>query len=276
MNWIDKMERRFGRFAVHNLMLYMIIFQAFGYMIAITNPEFYYQYLCLNMAEIFHGQVWRLVTFLVYPPSDSIIWIVLLFWIYYSLGQTLERLWGTFRFNLYMLIGIVGHILAAFLIYVIWKQVYILTADNLYMTMLLGFAMTVPDMTFYLYFVLPIKAKWLGIAYGVIMAAEFFLSNWPGRITIFMSLLNFFVFFVGIRKPIRNVKQAQRRREFTRQVEKAQPKMEPRHRCAVCGKTEKDDPNMEFRFCSKCEGNYEYCTDHLYTHIHVGSDRHMN
>ena len=276
MNWIDKLERRFGRFAIHNLMLYLIICYAFGFMIEYTNPGFYLNYLSLNMGAVLHGQVWRLVTFLVYPPSTSVIWLLLLSYIYYGFGRTLEQLWGTFRFNLYILIGILGYILAALIIYVIWGYSYILTADNLYWTMLLGFAFTVPDQKLYFYFVLPIKAKWLGIAYCVLAAVQFVLSGGPGRVEIFMSLLNFFVFFVGIRKPVKNVQQYKRRREYTQKMRAAQPAAGPRHRCAVCGRTEEDDPNLEFRYCSKCEGNYEYCTDHIYTHVHVVGDQHMN
>ena len=95
MNWMDKLERRFGRFAIRNLMIYLIIFYVFGFLIDLTNPQFYYSYLCLNMEAIFHGQVWRLVTFLMSPPSTNILWMALLTFIYYQLGRTLENMWGT-------------------------------------------------------------------------------------------------------------------------------------------------------------------------------------
>lgn len=268
MNWMDKLERKMGRFAVRNLMLYLIIFYLFGFMMQMTNPGFYVQYLSLNAEQILHGQVWRLVTFLIYPPSTNVLWLALLSFIYYQLGRTLESIWGTFRFNLYMIIGVIGYILAAFIIYFAFGQIYLLTADNLYLTMLLAFAMTIPDMQFYLYFVLPIKAKWLGIFYGVMIVLQLFSSDWPGRVAILMSILNFIVFFFSNRKPVQTVKQAKRRHDYTVKMQTA--KSTTRHKCAVCGRTEQDDPNLEFRFCSKCTGgNFEYCQDHLYTHVHV-------
>lgn len=272
MSFIDKLERKFGRFAVNNLMLYMIIFYAFGFLLEMTNPGFYYTYLALDAAAILHGQVWRLITFLLAPPSYNVLWLVLLSFIYYSLGRTLEQIWGTFRFNLYILIGILGYILAAIIIYLVWGVSYLLTADNLYLSMLLAFAVTIPDMKFYLYFVIPIKAKWLGVFYGVMIVLEFLQSNGPGRVAILMSLLNFLVFFVGIRKPVQTVNQVKRRHEFTQKM-KAGTGSGPRHRCVVCGRTEQDDPNLEFRYCSKCAGNFEYCQEHLYTHVHVTEEK---
>ncbi|MCD8010820.1 MAG: rhomboid family intramembrane serine protease [Lachnospiraceae bacterium] len=273
MSWIDKLERRFGRYAVNNLMLYLIICYAVGYLIYITNPSFYYNWLCLDASAILHGQIWRIVTYLVAPPSYNLIWLVLLSVIYYSLGRSLEQLWGTFRFNLYIIIGVLANVLAALIIYLVWGQIYILDAGNLYMTMLLAFAATMPDMQFYLYFVIPIKAKWLGIFYAAYIALEFFASNGPGRVSIVMSLLNFLLFFFEARKPVDSVHQAKRRRDYTKKMRAGAGRPgAPRHRCAVCGRTEQDDPNLEFRFCSKCAGNYEYCQDHLYTHVHVTQD----
>ncbi|MCD8125865.1 MAG: rhomboid family intramembrane serine protease [Lachnospiraceae bacterium] len=273
MSWIDKLERRFGRYAVNNLMLYLIICYAVGYLIDLTNPSFYYNWLCLDASAILHGQIWRIVTYLVTPPSYNLIWLVLLSVIYYSLGRSLEQLWGTFRFNLYIIIGVLANVLAALIIYLVWGQIYILDADNLYMTMLLAFAATMPDMQFYLYFVIPIKAKWLGIFYAAYIALEFFTSSWPARVSIVLSLLNFLLFFFESRKPVDSMHQARRRRDYTKKMRAGAGRPgAPRHRCAVCGRTEQDDPNLEFRFCSKCAGNYEYCQDHLYTHVHVTQD----
>ncbi len=273
MNWINKLERRFGRYAVHNLMLYLIVCYAFGYLICMTNYEFYVNWLALDMSAILHGQIWRIVTFLLYPPSTSLIWLLLLSFIYYSLGRALEQMWGTFRFNLYILIGVLGYVLAALVIYVIWGRVYLLTADNLYLTMLLAMALTEPDMQFYLYFILPIRARWLGVFYAVLIALEFFTTNGPGRVAIVLPLINVLIFYLDTRHPVSSARQSRRRRDYTKKMQagRGKPGM-PKHRCAVCGRTELDDPNLEFRFCSKCAGTYEYCQDHLYTHVHVTAD----
>ena len=270
MNWIDKLERRFGRFAVRNMMLYLIIFYVAGFLISTVNPYFYYQHLSLNVSMILRGQIWRLATFLMAPPTTNILWLALLSFIYYNLGRSLERLWGTFRVNLYLLIGILGYILAAFIIHFVWRLDYPLTADSLYMTIILAFAMTVPETQFYLYFAIPIKAKWIGIFDLVLLGLEFISASGPGRVAIIMSILNFILFFFTGHPPVQMAKQAKRRHDFTEKMRASSMNPERSiHRCAVCGRTEKDNPDLEFRYCSKCKGNLEYCQDHLYTHVHV-------
>jgi len=272
MKFVDKLERKFGRFAVRNLMMYIIILYAAGFLIQRWNPMLYWQYLSLDASAILRGQIWRIVTFLMYPPSDSILWLVLLSYIYFCLGRTLEQVMGTFRFNLYIYLGVLGYVIAAIGIYAFSGQLFFLTAGNLYLSMLLAIAAAYPDAEFLLYFVFPIKAKWLGLFYGAMEIYTFIQSGWVVRVAIAMSLLNFLVFFVFLRRPAQRVKQTTKKVIYKAKVNQA--KSGPRHRCAICGRTELEDPMLEFRYCSKCEGSYEYCQDHLYTHMHVtkGSD----
>ncbi len=275
MNLIDRLERKLGRFAIHNLMVYLIVIYAFGFVLSYVNPEYYFLHLSLDFDMIFRGEVWRLVTFICWPPDTRVIWFLLSSFIYFSLGRALESYWGAFRFNLYIFLGILGEILAALIIYLFFDQVYMLTAGNLYMSMLLGFAITVPDAQFLLYFIIPIKAKWLGIFYGAIQVYFLVVSDWPGRIEIILSLLNFIVFFFFIRKPVNEARRRARQAEFVMKMKKGElENSRPiyRHRCCVCGITDRDDPNMEFRYCSQCDGAREYCANHLYTHIHVHSE----
>lgn len=276
MNWIDKLERKFGRFAVHNLTLYLIMFSAFGFALQMTSPMFYQQYLSLNAERILHGEIWRIVTYLIYPLDGSVLFLALMSFIYYSLGRFLEQLWGTFRFNLYMIIGILGNVLAAIIIYLLFGIVALLHADQLYMAMILGFAMTVPEMEFRLYFAIPVKVKWLGIFYVVMLVLNFIQTSLPGKIAIVMSVLNVILFFFAIKKPAQQAKVIKRQHEFKKKVQESTPKMEYRHRCAVCGRTELDDPTLEFRYCSRCAGNFEYCKEHLFTHVHVTEDKLMH
>lgn len=100
-NWLSKLERKFGRYAIPNLMYYIIILYAAGFVLNILNPEFYYRYLSLNAQAILNGQVWRIVTFIIQPPSSSLVFIVFALYLYYMIGQQLENAWGAFRFNLY-------------------------------------------------------------------------------------------------------------------------------------------------------------------------------
>lgn len=137
------------------------------------------------------------------------------------------------------------------------------------MSIFLAFAVSYPDMELLLYFIIPIKMKWMAIVYAVFILYDFIAGNFISRVTIAASLLNFVVFFLSTKKGY-SPKQQMRKKKYQKQ---SRPHMTysngARHRCAVCGRTELDDPNLEFRFCSKCNGNYEYCQDHLFTHEHV-------
>ena len=140
------------------------------------------------------------------------------------------------------------------------------------MSIFLAFAVSYPDMEVLLYFILPIKMKWMALVYAALTIYDLVRGNLFTRIAIIASLLNFIVFFLSSRnvKPYMP-KEQMRKRKFKQEQER--PHMTyaggARHRCAVCGRTELDDPNLEFRFCSKCNGNYEYCQDHLFIHEHV-------
>lgn len=273
---LDKLERKLGRFAIRNLMLYLIVLYVGGFILVTLRPGFYEAYLSLDWSMILKGQVWRLVTYIMFPPSTSILWFLLECFIFWSLGSNLEKLWGTFYFNLYVFIGLLANVIISLLVYVIGHRILYLTADNLYMSFLLAFAMTVPEMRFYLYMIIPVKAKYLAIFYLVILGFELVLGSWALRFSVIASLVNVAVFFLFIRKPILRVKQFIRRQQFQQNIRAAEPVQRnggARHRCAVCGRTELDDPNLEFRYCSKCAGGREYCMDHLYTHVHVTGEQ---
>ncbi len=275
MNWMSKLERRFGKYAIHNLMFYIMILYGVGFVLMNVNPLFYIRYLSLDASQIFKGQVWRLVTFLIYPPDTDILYFIISMFLYYSLGTTLERVWGAFRFNLYFFTGVLGHILAALLIYLIFGQVFLLGTAYLNWSLFFAFAATFPDMQFLLFFIIPVKAKWLGILNGVYFVYELIVGNWATRTAILLSIANFLLFFLGSRDMRRvSPREIKRKASYQRQVNRTKSDAKhPRHRCAVCGRTELDGENLEFRYCSKCEGSYEYCQDHLYTHKHVTSHK---
>ena len=140
------------------------------------------------------------------------------------------------------------------------------------MSIFLAFAVSYPNMQVMLYFFIPIKMKWMGILYGFFIVYSFVKSSWVGKVAIIASLLNFIVFFLMTRDYRRvSPKEIRRKQDFKRQMNTAKPGngRQPMHKCAVCGRTELDGDDLEFRYCSKCDGNYEYCQDHLFTHQHV-------
>ena len=271
MNLLNRLERKLGKYAIPNLMYYVVILYAIGMFVQMFAPMFYIQYLMLDASAILRGQIWRIITFMIWPPSSSLFFNLLAIYLYYNLGITLERVWGTFRSNVYFFMGILGHVLAALLIYLLTGNVYLLTTDYLNFSLFFAFAATFPDLQFYLFFAIPIKAKWLAIFDGAYFLYGLMFGGMADRIAIIMSLLNFLVYFLMTRGGKYNPKEIRRKQQFHAQMREASqpPKQGWRHRCAVCGRTDADDPNLVFRYCSKCEGDYEYCQDHLYTHQHV-------
>lgn len=284
MKFIDKLERKFGRFGIPNLTIYMIVCYVIGYALMIVNPGIL-NWLSLEPAYILRGQVWRLVTWVLYPPSTSgVLWfaIAVLFF-YYPIGTSLERTIGTFKYTLYILSGVIFTILGAFILYfLLGGNVLVGNVFSTYyisLSTFLAYAMCYPDMQVLLMFIIPVKMKWMAIFYVVIVVYEMIqyimAGAWYLVIPIVASLLNFIIFYFGTKDYSRyNPKEVHRRNEFRRAME-PQGRMKSgsgsvtKHKCAICGRTELDDPNLEFRFCSRCNGNYEYCQDHLFTHTHV-------
>ena len=296
-NFSSNFERKFGKYAIPNISLYLIICYAVGYVIQLINPVFL-NYLTLDPFQIIgRFQIWRLVTWLVVPPdaASNLFFTLIMLYFYYSIGTSLERTWGTYRYNLYLFLGVVFTVLGSFLLYgyclltggVVQYSVYGL---NIYalangsvlsfamfstyyvnMSIFLAYAATFPDMQVLLMFIFPIKVKWLGIIYGILMIYSCLSGGVAVWVAVGASLLNFIVFFFTSRNHIHmSPKQMRRRHDFKREVRHAETGSGvTKHKCAVCGRTEKDGDHLEFRFCSKCEGNYEYCQDHLFTHQHV-------
>ena len=284
-------ERRFGRYAIKNLSFVLVLCYAVGYLLQMfARSNMLIFYLTLDPYEILHGQIWRLFTWiLIPPPSGNIFFTLIMLYFYCSIGTTLERTWGTYRYNVYLFQGMLFTIAGSFLLlgyhYLFHGDIlaamgaeearrYFLYASQYFstyyinMSIFLAFAATFPDVQVLLMFIIPIKVKWLGVIYGVILLFEFLQTGVDGKFAIAASLMNFAVFFFTSRNMMHmNPKQIHRRQEFKRDVRRNTGIT--KHKCAICGRTEVDSPNLQFRFCSKCDGNYEYCEEHLYTHTHV-------
>ncbi len=293
MNFITKLERKFGRFAINNLIIYVLGAYAVGYILSIAFPQVY-SMLLLDPRMIFtKGQVWRIFTWICTIPQELNLFVVFMFLFYYWIGQTLERYWGTFRYNLYMFSGWFFMTVGAIVIYFVSGGKISLSMDTYYinMTSFLAFATLFPDTQVMLMMLIPIKMKWLAIADLVLIGYSFItylgliIQYHTGNIlltsndymfcmvicvSIVISLLNFLIFYFATRNYKRySPKEVKRKKEYKKQVKMAAGVT--RHKCAICGRTENDGEGLVFRFCSKCEGNYEYCQDHLFTHEHVGA-----
>ena len=292
MKLLDKLERKFGKYSIKNLMYYIILLYALGFVILLFKPDIYQNWLSLNAQAILSGQIWRIFTYIIYPPTGSLITILISLYFYYTVGTMLERQWGTFRFNLYFFTGVLLHAIAAIFIYLVWGVILEMGTYYLNLSMFFAFAAMFPNMQVLFMWIIPIKMKWLawidGIYFLVTIVAGFMsdylsvdmiyrlynfgiIPNKAYAVMALVSLLNFLIYATTFRSVQRMTpKEVYRRKAYEQKVAKAQAmKNMPRHKCAICGRTEKDAPDMEFRYCSKCEGNYEYCQDHLFTHTHV-------
>lgn len=303
MRAMSRFEKKFGKYAIPNLSTVLIACYAVGYIIQLFNSNFLY-FLTLNPYEILHGQVWRLVSWVLVPPSmGNIFTTLIMLYFYWSIGTTLERTWGTYRYNVYIFSGMLFTVLGSFIAmgagYLFYAEEWGLSVNAkvifsqaslcfstyyINMSIFLAFAATFPDVQVLLMFLVPIKVKWMGIVYAVIIAFDFIggaTGNFMtplgtiqldfslfSRIAILSSLLNFIVFFFTSRKRIiRSPKQMKRQYEYKREVHRSTAVT--KHKCAICGRTDESNPELEFRFCSKCNGNYEYCQEHLFSHKHV-------
>lgn len=287
---MGKFERKFGKYAVKNLSLILIICYIAGYVLLFASSGYITSFLTLNPALVLKGQVWRLFTWVLIPPETFGIFTVIMLFFYYSIGRSLERTWGDFLYNVYIFSGILFTILGSFILYgilvLITKDVNAVNAlmpgvsikiSTYYinMSIFLAYAATFPEARVLLMFIFPIKMKWLGIADVVMLLVEFFMGDVVTKVIIASSLLNFVVFYLVNRRrrfgsPKAQFMHAKRRADFNREVKKETKTYSvSKHKCAICGRTEIDHPELEFRFCSKCNGNYEYCNEHLFTHKHV-------
>ena len=292
MNQHNGLRRKLEKYAIPNLTLYLIICYGIGYLMQYLVPAGY-QYLMLDPFLVLKGQVWRLVTWILIPPDSSNIFFVLItLYLYYSLGGLLERIWGTYKYNVYLFSGLLFTILGAFVLCgysvlmgaqpTMYTGLYLLNNGSavyfgqfstyyINMSIFLACAASIPDVQVLLMFLFPIKVKWLGIVYGIILLVNCIQGGIATWIVVIFSLLNFLVFFLRSKGKMHlSVGQIRRQQEFHQKMRSAgQTKGITRHKCAVCGRTELDGDDMEFRFCSKCNGNYEYCQYHLFTHEHV-------
>lgn len=296
-------ERKFGKYAIPNLSFILIMCYVAGYIIQYINPEFL-GFLTLDPYQILHGQVWRVVTWIISPPSDLSVFTIVMLFFYYSIGTALERTWGTYLYNVYILGGLLITVLSSFLCmgasYLLFGPAlaqggastffylcsFSFSTFYINMSIFLAYAATYPNHQVLLLFVIPVKVKWLGIIYGVMLGIEILLSAYNGFVMIFLqnsplgiiswfsmvaiaaSLVNFLIFWLRSRNlSYLTPRQIKRKVTFKQQVKSGEK--QSGHKCSICGLTDADDPNLEFRYCSKCVGNHEYCQNHLFTHAHT-------
>lgn len=259
MEPLRRLERRLGRYAVENLTFYLVAGQGLALVLGLATPGLL-DYMVLVPDAVLAGQWWRLASFIFTPPLGSPIFAIFALYLLYFMGGALEAQWGAFRYNVYVLTG--------FLVTIAVSFVFPFTVvTNVYVTgsIFLAFAYLFPDYQILLFFVLPVKVRWLAWLTWAYYAYDFLFGDWAARLLIAAAVVNFFLFF-GADLFVR-LRYGQRR--LQRRAREAADRVRPLHVCAVCGVTDKSDPAMEFRYCTKCEPPLAYCTEHLRNHEHV-------
>lgn len=218
VNWIDKLERKFRRVGIPNLMLFVVggnlIVYIFDLLFAAKGIGSFSGFLTFVPSLIAQGQVWRVLTFIFVPPNTSIVWIVFTLYFYYIVGTSLESAWGTFRFTFYYLIGMIGTIIAG-LITGIGTGIY------LNLSLFFAYAVLFPNNQVLLFFLIPIKVKWLGIADGVLFLLTILFSPFYLKIAAVMAIVNFLIFFgpTFIQQLRQRLKQRKIQKEFRQKMQ---------------------------------------------------------
>lgn len=271
------------RFGIPNLMRVIVIGNVAVYVLMLltqANDANALSFLTFNLNALLHGEVWRLVTFVFVPAYSSPFALLISLYFYYWIGSTLERQWGTAKFNLYYISGALLTVLGVVLASLITGNPYLTAAGTGYvnLSMFFAFAFLFPDTTVLLFFILPVKMKWLAYLDGALFAFDIIKAigahNWAGVVLPIVALLNFAVFiwpevhYLKERAKYQNSRKTIQFRQAQQQQAKQAQQQGYRHKCAVCGRTDTDYPDLQFRYCSKCVGYHCFCQDHIFNHVH--------
>ena len=260
MNLLDKLERKIGRYAPANVTIYLIAGQTLFYVMFMTG-RLDRSVTLLAADLLLQGEWWRLVTFLFDPPLSNPFFAFFAWYLFYLMGSALEEQWGKFRYNIFLLIGCFMTVAVAFL-------TPASTVSNVFVggSVFLAFAFLYPDFTLNIFFVLPVRIKWLALITWLGYGYQILFGAWHTRLLVLASICNFLLFFA--RDILWMVKSGKRRMGW----QARQPSRRddgPFHRCTVCGITDKSNPQMDFRYCPDCAGQHGYCQEHIQNHEHL-------
>ena len=264
MRWLRRLEGRLSRYGVPNVTVVLVALQVLVYLvIELDISPNLRERIQLVPQLVLTGEVWRVFTFLCDPPEMHPIFVFFFWYLFYLMGTALEMNWGALRYNVFLLIGFAATVSVSFL-------TPEAAATNAFVqgSVFLAFAHLYPDFTLMLFFILPVKSKWLAL----LTWCGYFLTvvngTWPMRLAVIASVLNFLIFFGA--DIVNRVRTGRRRMVVQTRKLTAQVNERPYfHRCVVCGVTDRTNPDMDFRYCTKCVGACGYCRDHLHNHEHI-------
>ncbi len=269
---VDRFLWKHPNFGIHNLMLYVVIGNAVIYLLSLMDSSGTLSYyLVFSANRVLKGEIWRLITFVFVPRTSSIIGMLLLLYFEYFIGRLLEQAWGKGKFSVYYLLGMAFTILYGLIVRLLTGNDVMLDAVYLNLSMFFVFATLWPENRVLLFFIIPIKVTWLAYAEAVLFLISMIRG---GTLLPLIGILNYFLFcgdqlISRIQPWFRRVfgKGAEYRRA-SRQAQRDAKSLPYIYKCAVCGRTDAEYPELEFRYCSKCVGYHCFCQDHINSHVH--------
>ena len=288
---IDKFCLKHRRFGIPRLMQYIVFITGAVYIIdQLPTAASFQMLLAFNPDLILHGQIWRLVSWVFLPLDSGIIFTVLLLYFYYFVGSTLEQVWGTAKFNIYYFFGVLLNIIYGFVLWFVRGRPVCneiisyfftfvwLTPSYLNLSMYFAFATLFPNYVVRLFFIIPVKIKWMALVNAGYFAFAIAYNAVSGNYSIafipLVALLNYILIcgydLLGNLRPAlaRPSHQAINFKRAARRASREYDGKPYRHKCAVCGRTDCSDPELEFRYCSRCEGYHCFCSEHINNHEH--------
>lgn len=279
---VDRFAWKHPRFGIPNLMRYIVIISAVVFLLDYFSNGAASYMLYFDAGLILEkGELWRLITWLFVPSGNNIFWTIIGLFCYYSIGSSVEGYWGRVKFNLFYLSCVVITVVLAF-VSLLWTDYPYITNGMLNNVLFLVFATLFPTAMIRIQFIIPIQAKWLAALYVVLTIYDIFkyglgylIFMLPMYLGIWLPYLVFFWDRVwdllaefGFRFRHQNSKQTIQFKSAVRQQKKKDAERGYRHKCAVCGRTDTSNPELEFRYCSRCAGYHCFCQDHIFQHEH--------
>ena len=272
---VDRFCYTHPNFGIQNLMMYIIIGNLLVWLFgAMDSSGLLINALAFSAPEVFlHGQIWRLVTF-IFIPTTSGLWLLFMLYFYYFIGRMIENHWGAGKFTIFYLCGMAFNILYATLLWLIAGTPVSIDANYLNLSLFFAFATLFPEEIVLFFFIIPMKVKWLGWIDAAFFIFAIIRLPFPENLLPLVAIMNYLLFSGGwlfdLVRPAR-VKQRAKTIDYkkaAKQYYKEQAKKPYTRKCEVCGRTDTDYPDLEFRFCSKCAGYHCFCIDHINNHVH--------
>ena len=280
MKKVDLFCYKHPNFGIPNLMLYVVVGNVIVWLFSFFAPEIIF-WLAFSPMDILRGEVWRLVTFIIIPESTSILALIF-FYFYYMIGRTVEAQWGPGKFTIYFFTGVLLTVIFGFIVYFAFHTNVAVSAQFIYLSLFFTFATLYPDMQVLLFFIIPIKIKWLAILDALFFAYSIVTTSFPVNLLPVVAVLNYLLFCGGwlydaIRRLLGGTKQQRQNtvnfKNAVRRIQYEQQQKPYTRKCEICGRTDTEYPDLEFRYCSRCAGYHCFCMDHINNHKHFTEER---